>query len=447
MIHQRDQPRNRGSVIAISLLVLISIKVTTILARGPMALELDAIEYWNLSSQVLTGDIWLIDEPIAYRTPIYPWFLAAIRVFTGPWALMTIVIVQGCMIVATSWLASFLAVIFTQNESARIWTLLASLATVSSIPFGQAILSEVIFAFLLTLHLYLQAVYIEKPTMVRAIWTALSLAVCILIRPIAILLWVVDAIWLLKSGRKVWSQWFAMAAVLFLALLPWASRNAALFGKLSLTEFMGRNLWVVTFQEQAGAGLNLPPENVSKDFSERVTDLRANDEWRNTWSVSTALVASGLNDAQADRVMLSICIGAISEHPALFADRMFRRIINFWRCVSTHIPHPTSDPKLLDHQIGWNHPNAIVESIIENRWSLSVFTNTVIAGWTAISILALIFRKATRWWGLWAGLVLVYFSVVTGCFEIPAYRYRMVIEPLMMSVLGAGLSRIFDTSR
>jgi hypothetical protein len=33
----------------------------------------------------------------------------------------------------------------------------------------------------------------------------------------------------------------------------------------------------------------------------------------------------------------------------------------------------------------------------------------------------------------------VYFSVVTGCFEIPAYRYRMVVEPLMMAVLGAGL--------
>jgi len=38
----------------------------------------------------------------------------------------------------------------------------------------------------------------------------------------------------------------------------------------------------------------------------------------------------------------------------------------------------------------------------------------------------------------------VYFSVVTGCFEIPAYRYRMVVEPLMMSVLGAGLSSLFN---
>jgi len=226
-----------------------------------------------------------------------------------------------------------------------------------------------------------------------------------------------------------------------LSLAPWASRNATLFGKPSLTEFMGRNLWVVTFQPQAGAGLELPSEIDSKDFPASIfADLKATDEWRNTWSVSNALVASGMNDAEADRAMLSICIRAISGHPAIVVDRTFRRIINFSRCVSTHIPHPTSDPRLLDEQIGWNYPNLWIQRTVENRWSLSVFANTAMAVWTALAILCLMVCKATRWWGLWSGLILVYFSVITGCFEIPAYRYRMVVEPLMISLMGASFS-------
>jgi hypothetical protein len=381
----------------------------------------------------------LLDKPIAYRTPIYPWFLAAIRMLTGTWGLLAVVIVQGCLIVATTWLASSLAVLFTQKDSARSWTMLAGLVAISSVPFGQAILSEVIFAFCLTLHLYLQALYFEQRTTTRSIWAAMSLAICILTRPIAMLLWVVHAVWMLKSGQKYWSHWVAMLGVLVLAVAPWICRNAVLFGKPSLTEFMGRNLWVVTFQEQAGAGLNLPTEIGFQNLNERLASLQANEQWRNTWSVSNALVASGMNDAEADRAMLRLCVSAITERPILFVDRTVRRIINFWRCVSTHIPHPTFDQQLLDKQIGWNFPNRLIERALENRWSLSVFVNSAIATLTALSVIRLVIGKTTRWWGLWAGLVLVYFSVVTGCFEIPAYRYRMVVEPLMMAVLGAGL--------
>jgi hypothetical protein len=412
-----------------------------------MSLELDALEYWNLSSQVLTGDIWLLDKPIAYRTPIYPWLLAAIRMVTGSWGLLAVVVIQGGLIVATSWLAGSLAVVFSRNETARIWTLLASFFVVSSVPFGQAVLSEVTFAFCLTLHLYLQALYFDQRTTKHAIAAGLSLAACILTRPIAMLLWTVHAVWFLKSGRKHWSQWLAMWIALAITLLPWIGRNAILFGKPSLTEFMGRNLWVVTFQEQAGAGLALPSEWLVLRSEKNVAGLEANDEWRNTWSVSNALVASGLNDAEADRAMLRVCISAISEHPKRFAERTLRRIVNFWRCVSTHIPHPTSDRQLLDKQIGWNFPNSWIEGVLENRWSLSVVVNTIIAAITALAVVTLAIGRTTRWWGLWAGLVLVYFSVVTGCFEIPAYRYRMVVEPLMLAVLGAGLPMFFSPFR
>jgi hypothetical protein len=82
--------------------------------------------------------------------------------------------------------------------------------------------------------------------------------------------------------------------------------------------------------------------------------------------------------------------------------------------------------------------------MIEKRWSLSVLTNTLFAGLIGLATLVLIYSRATRWWGLWTGLILVYFSVITGFFEIPAYRYRMVLEPLMISILGAAIAVLFN---
>ncbi len=51
-------------------------KVAAVLALGPASIEMDAMGYWKLSGLVIDGDLFMMGEPIAYRTPAYPWFLA-----------------------------------------------------------------------------------------------------------------------------------------------------------------------------------------------------------------------------------------------------------------------------------------------------------------------------------------------------------------------------------
>ena len=423
--------------LAYVLIFLIVVKVAALLLAGPGALELDSLEYWNLSSQVLGGDVWMLEHPIAYRTPIYPWLLALIRLVAGTSAMAAVVCAQGCLLVATVWMAGSLAVTISRRESARVWTLVASLLAVSSITYGRAVLTEVLFAFLLMLHLVCQAAHAQRGSWAGGIASAGSLALCILTRPIAMLLWIADLALLLMLKRARIGQLMVMGLVLLAMLAPWVLRNQHLFGKPALTEFMGRNLWIVTFQGQAGAGLDLPSGPATREFRLRIASLLNSDQWRLTWSVSNALVQSGLNDAEADRAMLAVCRQAIAERPAHFAERAVRRIGNFWRCVPSHLPQSTDDPQLLAGQRGWHFPTAKAEWLEKSRLSRWVWVNSIVAVTTVLSLVVLVWCAETRAWGLWCGLVLLYFSTITGLLEIPNYRYRMVVEPLMATVVGA----------
>ena len=63
----------------IAVLLLIAVKVALWVSLGPAAIVGDAHGYWDLSSLVIDGDAMMMREPIAFRTPVYPWFLDRCR--------------------------------------------------------------------------------------------------------------------------------------------------------------------------------------------------------------------------------------------------------------------------------------------------------------------------------------------------------------------------------
>ena len=89
-------------------ILVISTKTLLIFLGGPVALERDSLGYWNLSTSVMQGDILLTSEPIAYRTPVYPWFLAFGRLLAGEHSLADYAN-AGLLYVCTVYLAANLA--------------------------------------------------------------------------------------------------------------------------------------------------------------------------------------------------------------------------------------------------------------------------------------------------------------------------------------------------
>jgi hypothetical protein len=79
-------------------------KVVAVLALGPATIIWDAKGYWLLSDSVMNGDVLMMGDAIAYRTPLYPWFLASVRLIFADYSLLAIVALQGSMQVASVWI-------------------------------------------------------------------------------------------------------------------------------------------------------------------------------------------------------------------------------------------------------------------------------------------------------------------------------------------------------
>ncbi len=436
------------------LLLLVIAKVIAVLAGGPVALEYDSMSYWRLSSIVMSGDVLLLSDPIAYRTPLFPYFIAIIRSLAGPWSMAAIAACQGLMWIASILIASRIAARMTKLPWAMPLTLLASLPAVSALTFSAAVLSESLFVFFLMLHLLAAMDYAKHSNKKSAIWFAITFSLALLTRPIVILLWIPHLLFLLwihirrharlkkdglqsavKLHHRVGHLILAGAIVVTMAA-PWLARNHHLFGSPFLTEFVGRNIWIVTFQEGSGTGLDILETPEGNQLKRRLANVSASEDWRTTWKVSDALVKSGLDDAQADRLMKTVSIQAIEANQEAFGEKAFRRIVNYWRCAATDLPIQLTTGDYQDQQTwGWVMPP--IEMAIEHRASQLVWANTLLAAVLGLSVLVLLVNGPTRPYGLWLLLIFSYFAVVTGTLEIPDYRYRIIVEPLISLSIGA----------
>jgi hypothetical protein len=452
-------------LIILLLLALITAKVAVVLLRGPATIELDAWQYWRLSALVMDGDILLLEEPIAYRTPLYPWFIALTRSMAGSWAYMVIVGLQGLMWVAALTIAAHLAARISKLPRAMPLALLVSLPTVSFITFAATALTESLFVFLLMLHLLAVLDYAKYGTAGRAVWLGVTFAATLLTRPIVLLLWIPHVVFVLwihyRKRRRLGKDSpgrlrlgsravHAAVAALTIAVLiaPWLMRNDYLFGKPFLTEFVGRNVWIVTFQDGSGAGLDLTTTAATEQLRQRLSVAGVDDDrWRHTWTTSKGLVASGLNDPQADDLMKRVAVDAITANRQPFAWKAFRRVVNFWRCAATDLPPQGQPEGQYRLQQVWAHDVPVVDWALEYRLSQSVALNTLLAAALGLAALVLIVNRPTRPYAIWIVMVLGYFSVVTGILEIPNYRYRVFLEPLAATVFGASLAVLLSWRR
>lgn len=435
------------TLLTLGLLLAQIAKVLAVIALGPASIELDASGYWRLSTLVMQGDLWLTSEPIAYRTPAYPWFLAIVRFLFVEHALFAIVVIQAAMWTAAVWGAGALAVRITRSAWALPLTLLVSLPAGSVITYSTTLLTESMFALLLMFSSLMVLRYCQQPRRWVAILIGLLLAFTVLTRPVAIYWWLAHLVLVMWPLRQPcfafrWSD-LALSALAFLVLIsPWLWRNQQLFGQPFVTEFLGRNIWIVTFQDGSGAGLQLPDTPRASELARRLGQAGVADQWRGTWAVSQALVESGLSDPEADRWMREVAFVAIAKHPVRFAYKSVRRIVDFWRCVASDLPiQGLANGEYMGQAI-WSYSIAPVAWAIDHRLSRLVWFNTFLVALLAAATMVLVVDPRTRPYGVWLGLTFLYFSGVTGLVEIPNYRYRAVLEPIAAATFAAALMRL-----
>ena len=457
-------PSLMRKILVFLLLLLIATKAAAILLAGPVPIQRDALGYWKLSVLVMQGDVLMFQAPIAYRTPVYPWFLAAIRFLSGSHTLQTLTVIQGLFSLGSIIIAASIAARITKLPRAFVLTLAVSLPIVSSFVFDAAVLSESMFIFMFMLNLLAILDYAKYGTATRASWVGLTFAITLLTRPIIILIWIPHLFFLLlihlrKNGRlrslskktipyRNRLYHLVLASLVIMACVaPWMLRNQILFGKPFLTEFVGRNIWIVTFREGAGASLPMPSGASAEELLKRLKQVNAADQWQDTWQVSNALVRSGLSDAAADQLMKKVALQAAQENQSTFAYKAFRRVINYWRCAATDLP-PQGEPSAPVYgQQTWSHTIPLANLALKYRFSQSVILNTLLLSGLTFCVVLLIANYPTRAYGIWILSMLAYFSIVTGILEIPDFRYRIVVEPLVVLSFGSALAILFSRLR
>ena len=87
---------------------------------------------------------------------------------------------------------------------------------------------------------------------------------------------------------------------------------------------------------------------------------------------------------------------------------------------------------------------SIDRAVLGFRFSQSVIGNTLLTLALGLALTLLFRNHSTRPTAVWMGMTLNYFAIITGIFEIPDYRYRLVVEPIVGCTFGSALSVIFS---
>jgi 4-amino-4-deoxy-L-arabinose transferase-like glycosyltransferase len=180
--------------------------------------------------------------PNAYHTPLYPLFLALLLLLKMP--LVGIVLIQSVFAALTVTLFYLIARQISNSENIAIVTGALAAVEPMSIYWGGLLMSDVIFAFFLTLSFYL----LLKGNLVLM---SLSLGLSAMVRPIALLfipVFVAFVLFQSFSKQKDWSS--ALRNALLVAILasvvvsPWFVRNKVVFDTWSMTSAGWYDLYV-----------------------------------------------------------------------------------------------------------------------------------------------------------------------------------------------------------
>lgn len=418
----------------------------------------DSTVYWRMAESVAAGDVWLAAEPVAYRTPGYPWYLGACLWLGEAYGLQLAVIGQHLAVMATSVLIARMTYELTASRRAAVIAWLIAIGSTARPLQANWLLTEPLATACLTGCAWC---WLQSSPATRTLHAQLAAGVClgvgILIRPAlvaALPVMLGASIWRSVSEdrhdtRRLWSaRRLEMIAPLLLCgvtLVPWCWRNERLFDRFTLCVFTGRQLWKATFSPRPGAELPIPETAAGGELRTRLDDAAV--DLRNQWSVAPVLSRSGLNDAEVDALMERVAWQAIGEAPGRAAWWLVYRTGTFWYCWdwATELREDPAPEQASGFYADQARPrwSKLTEGVMHalastpERWWVTSVTGVLLA-WGGL--LRLVWFSQTRRTGRLFAALFIMTTLLTATLEVPTYRYRSVLEPLLIVAAVAGWS-------
>lgn len=252
----------------------------------------DGVEFNQLALNLAAGKGYelISGRPTSFRAPGFPLALSAVYRLTGERYIAAYLFF--CVSGAASCVLSFLICRELELPGAAVWAAALSAAYFPQVYSSTVFLSENFFGVIIALCVWLQLLYLRKPSAVLALATGVTLGVSVLTRPFALLLApCLACVTLLASACPPKRRWIH-AGVLTMAtaaiLAPWTWRNYQVHHALVLvatnggsTFYGGNNDIVLTEPSHLGAWVStgrLP----GRDLIDATPDEVSHDkmEWR-----------------------------------------------------------------------------------------------------------------------------------------------------------------------
>lgn len=453
-------PRSDRLMLAIVLLLvaLHGVKTALFIGVGQPPLYMDPFHYWSGATRMIDGD-WLMvrGAPEVIRTPGYPLFLALFQLAFGRYALVMVVVAQQTMVFLTALLAGWMCRRVTGSTLGLVLGLTFGLACVSQNAIAVQALSDTLFCLVLTTLVAVLFAWADHPTLLRAAAVGLLLAMATLIRPIAQLAWVpvlgVMAFRLYGSAtiRHALGHVVCLMAAMLALLAPWYARSYYYCGRPFLAKCGGLTMWASCFKGNPDDPLD-PPLPFAD--SPKTTALLARLDGVNLhghWAVFRALQRQNLSHIEADDLMQAVCLEAIQARPWNYLVSRARRYAWFWITPNGN-PRPNTSmfrlfsrlppdedqgerkalPGSYANQEFWCSDAYFHRGSLNWLWYPNPWSYSLVALLTLAGCAAMISIPGRRVYGLTLAMLLLYFSAVTVVGSPPEYRYRMVLEPLML---------------
>jgi len=315
----------------------------------------DSWEYWILAAN-LTGLEWEPSDHVfliypgepcygqwgqeVFRTPGYPTFLTITWLHRhGPhfpvgWsaALAIQLLVDAHLVLLTFLLGRALI-----GEGAGL--VAAALQAISPLAIAACcrVLSDSLFAFLLTASLLLIVRHFRTGGWWALVWSALLLGAACYVRPIGLPIAGAYALVLLFRSKRL-RRTAAFVCVTAACIAPWVARNVVVADFVGFSSVTSEGLYYYSAAEVVARTKGIPVEEARRQL------IKANPHgreamslspvpWNRTMPTSRPMVAPGVNATWRRQRALEI----IAEHPWLFAQVHLGGCLAFWLPGATEV--------------------------------------------------------------------------------------------------------------
>jgi 4-amino-4-deoxy-L-arabinose transferase-like glycosyltransferase len=424
----------------------------------PALADGDSFQYYRPAHRLMDG----IDFPLPLkRPPAYPWFLAAIGTLSGR-GLEHVILVQNVLGIATAALAFGLGLMTFGRVAALIGGLAAAISG-ELLLWEHYIMTESLFAFLVTLATFLFVLGVRNRRPAAFIGCGLTIGVATLTRSHGQVMLLVGLIVLAlhyPSLRRIWRPSALLTSAMLIVIVPWMIRNHLTHGTFTVAGSLGQQLVYKAALFHTGSFLFFDPSAPDRSgdtalrrtnqFIQSVIDEKLSgggDDWAASTIHSTLQRRLDVGEADADALMRRAAIQAVSLDPLAYVFASAQTFVRVSMGVPDNLDNRWRDSRPRDERtrLAALMPRPSDEQVgrkADTRRLLEIYQSprlgAVLLPLFALGMVASALRPAWRP-ALFVALTVVALNGVTAAVSSANPRYHYPTIPLLHVVATGGM--------